>query len=165
MAGIGIPKEARTKKPKPFSGKRGTEAEGFLTRMDIYFGDYDKGTFNDNQKISATLMNMASGDAAKWAQSLLQKMAAKETQEFFRSWESFKAAFLRNFADPVKKEKVIPDQEKECQKREKLCIKCGKPGHVMKDCCGKWTYKGKPKVQGKAGAIEEEKEDKSKSEN
>ncbi|KAG9122096.1 hypothetical protein FRC07_001669 [Ceratobasidium sp. 392] len=107
MARIGIPKEARAKKPEPFSGRRGTEAEGFLTRMNIYFGDYEEGTFNDNQKITSTFMNMASRDAAKWAQPLLQKIAAKETHEFFRSWESFQVAFLRNFADPVKKEKAI----------------------------------------------------------
>ncbi|KAG9125013.1 hypothetical protein FRC07_009315, partial [Ceratobasidium sp. 392] len=290
MAGVGIPKVARAKKPEPFSGKRGREAEGFLTRMNIYFGDYEEGTFNDNQRITSTLMNMADGDAAKWAQPLLQKIAARETHEFFRSWESFQAAFLRNFADPVKKEKAIralenlmqtrsaqeyatqfcilvqevdwnqnalidrfkaglkpsvqqelmrlsmiagqenintleawialaaqandlifanqklnpkgplggyqaptgrnksyqgskqtasqtgtsnrqtntvkiPDQEKERWRREKLCINCGKSGHVMKDCRGKWTYEGKPKVQGKAGVIEEEDEDKSESEN
>ena len=35
--------------------------------MEIYFGDYDEGTFNDNRKISATLMNMGEGEASNWA--------------------------------------------------------------------------------------------------
>ncbi|KAG9101854.1 hypothetical protein FRC07_010273, partial [Ceratobasidium sp. 392] len=107
IAGNPIAKEAQTKKPEPFDRKKGKEAKAFLIKMDIHFEDYDEGTFNDNQKISATLMNMANRDASKWAEPLLQKILAKETHEFLHSWAIFKKAFLENFSGPVKKDKAI----------------------------------------------------------
>ncbi|QRV96908.1 Retrotransposon gag protein [Ceratobasidium sp. AG-Ba] len=44
----------------------------------------------------------------------------------------------------------IPKEEKDCRRKEQLCIKCRKKGHMMKDCQGQWTY-DKGKIQGKAG--------------
>ncbi|KAG9083692.1 hypothetical protein FRC07_013845, partial [Ceratobasidium sp. 392] len=85
-AGNPIPKEARAKKPEPFNGKKGRGAEAFLIKMEIYFEDYGEGTFNDNQRISTTLMNMGNGDASKWAEPLLRTISEKGTHEFLGSW-------------------------------------------------------------------------------
>ncbi|QRV83709.1 Retrotransposable element Tf2 protein [Ceratobasidium sp. AG-Ba] len=51
----------------------------------------------------------------------------------------------------------IPKEEKDRRRKERLCIKCGKAGHVMKDCRGQWTY-NKTKVQGKASTEKESNE-------
>ncbi|KAG8751107.1 hypothetical protein FRC12_012603 [Ceratobasidium sp. 428] len=48
-AGKDIPKGARTKMPDSFDGKRGKEAQTFLTKMGLYFTDAEEGTFNDNR--------------------------------------------------------------------------------------------------------------------
>ncbi|KAG8711511.1 hypothetical protein FRC08_015799 [Ceratobasidium sp. 394] len=106
-AGVPILKEARTKKPERFSGQKGKEAEAFLMRMEIYFRDYDEGTFSNGRKITALLMNMALGGVADWAQPLLVKVSEKDTKVPLKSWKALKAAFSLHFTDPVKKERVI----------------------------------------------------------
>ncbi|KAG8696835.1 hypothetical protein FRC08_006909 [Ceratobasidium sp. 394] len=112
ITGTLIPKEAWTKKPEPFSGKKGKEAEAFLMKMEIYDGDYDEGTFSDGRKTTALLMNMAPGEAADWAQPLLKKVSKKDTKGLLKSWNTLKAAFLLHFQDPVKKEKAIQELAK-----------------------------------------------------
>ncbi|QRW13201.1 hypothetical protein RhiLY_12200 [Ceratobasidium sp. AG-Ba] len=57
----------------------------------------------------------------------------------------------------------IPKEEKDQRRKERLCIKCGKAGHVMKDCRGQWTY-NKTKMQGKASTEKESNEQGSESE-
>lgn len=52
------PKEAKLKQPALYEGKRGTEAEDFITRMEVYFMDYDD-YFTDEKKVKATLNNTA----------------------------------------------------------------------------------------------------------
>ncbi|KAG9078310.1 hypothetical protein FS749_009709 [Ceratobasidium sp. UAMH 11750] len=116
-AGTLIPKEARTKKPELFSGKQGKEARAFLMRMEIYFGDYNKGTFSDGRKTTALLMNMGPIEAADWAQPLLKKVSEKDTQGPLKSWGALKAAFLLHFVDPVKREKAIWELGKLAQTR------------------------------------------------
>ncbi|KAG8731027.1 hypothetical protein FRC10_002104 [Ceratobasidium sp. 414] len=111
-AGATIPKEARTKKLEPFSGKKGKEGEAFLIRMEVHFQDYEDGTFNNNWKIRATLMNMSVGDTMNWAQLLLQLSAAQESHKFLESWVSFKKGFLTYFSDPTKKEKAVRELSK-----------------------------------------------------
>ncbi|QRV96424.1 Retrotransposon gag protein [Ceratobasidium sp. AG-Ba] len=115
--GKSIPKEARTKKPDPFNGKKGKEAKNFIMKMEIYFDDYDEGTFDDRKKITNTLMNMESGDAANWAQPFLRKLSQKETHPILASWRKFKKSFLDDFSDPVKKEKAIRELSKLTQTR------------------------------------------------
>ncbi|KAG8741785.1 hypothetical protein FRC10_002420 [Ceratobasidium sp. 414] len=100
--GATIPKEAQTKKPDPFNGKKGKEGEAFIVRMEVHFQDYEDGTFNDNWKICATLMNMSTGDTMNWAQPLLCLSAAQEDHEFLESWDSFKKGFLTHFSNPAK---------------------------------------------------------------
>ncbi|QRV87193.1 Retrotransposon gag protein [Ceratobasidium sp. AG-Ba] len=107
--GTSVPKEARTKKPDPFNGRKGKEAENFVMKMEIYFDDYEEGIFNDKKKITNVLMNMQNGDAGNWAQPFLRKLLLKEEHPILESWTSFKKAFLADFLDPVKKEKAIRD--------------------------------------------------------
>jgi hypothetical protein len=273
--GASIPKEARAKRPEPFSGRKGREAENFIMRMNIYFNDFEEGTFNDQRKMIAMLTNMKEGEASSWALPLLQRLTTGKTHEFTSSWKSLQDQFILTFSDPIKKDKAIrklqkleqtksaqeyatqfriliqevdwdqaalidqfkhglkpevkqelqriimyangasmtleecidvackaddllytnktlntqsrpyqnnpskwskpnanatnkgntplskgkemikvPDAEKDRRRREKLCIKCGKAGHQVKECRGNWTYENK-KVQGKA-AIEAE---------
>ncbi|KAG8731454.1 hypothetical protein FRC10_001724 [Ceratobasidium sp. 414] len=99
-------------KPELFNGKKGKEGEGFLISMEVQFQDYKEGTFNDNQKIQATLMNMSAGDAMNWAQPLLRLSAAQENHEFLELWNSFKKGFLTHFSDPAKKEKAVRELSK-----------------------------------------------------
>ena len=101
-----IPSKARAKKPEPFSGKRGLDADIFLMKMELYFDDYAD-AFDDNRKISTTLSNMGEGDGSKWAQPLLRKWLDKELHTYFLSWKNFKAGFTTAFSDPVKKERAI----------------------------------------------------------
>ncbi|QRW26417.1 Retrotransposon-derived protein PEG10 [Rhizoctonia solani] len=91
-----IPKEARLKQPNVFNGKRGTEAETFIMKVEIYFKEYP-GTFTDERKIRATLTNMGEGEPVKWASPLMQKHLSDEPHEYLTSWNAFKAAFLLNF--------------------------------------------------------------------
>ncbi|KAG8682359.1 hypothetical protein FRC09_016822, partial [Ceratobasidium sp. 395] len=107
LSGKDIPKEARTKIPESFDGKKGKEAKIFITKMELFFDDFEEGTFNDYRRIKSTLMNMKSGEASNWAQPLLQKLSSKEVHEFLASWENFKKAFLINFDDPVRREKAV----------------------------------------------------------
>jgi hypothetical protein len=62
-----IPKEVRVKKPEPFTGKKGREAKNFIMRMEVYFNDYEQGTFNDNRNITTTLVNMSPGESMNWS--------------------------------------------------------------------------------------------------
>jgi hypothetical protein len=102
-----IPKEVRVKKAEPFSGKKGREAETFIMRMEVYFDDYEEGTFPDNRKITATLINMSPGEGANWADPILRCMTARTPHAYTTNWNTFKEAFLLNFSDPIKKEKAI----------------------------------------------------------
>ncbi|KDN45625.1 hypothetical protein RSAG8_04709, partial [Rhizoctonia solani AG-8 WAC10335] len=106
-----IPKGAKLKKPEPFNGKRGAEAETFLMKMQMYFNDYQN-AFTDERKIIATLSNMGEGEPSRWAKPLLHKLMDKETHEYLTTWNSFKKAFLLNFSDPLKKDKAIRDINK-----------------------------------------------------
>ncbi|KAF8761559.1 hypothetical protein RHS01_00207 [Rhizoctonia solani] len=101
-----IPKEARLKQPNAFNGKRGTEAETFIMKMEMYFKEYP-GTFTDERKIRATLTNMGEGEPVKWASPLMQKHLSDEPHEYLTSWNAFKAAFLLNFSDPSKRDRAI----------------------------------------------------------
>ncbi|QRW18349.1 Retrotransposon-derived protein PEG10 [Rhizoctonia solani] len=101
-----IPKEARLKQPNVFNGKRGTEAETFIMKMEMYFKEYP-GTFTDERKIRATLTNMGEGEPVKWASPLMQKHLSDEPHEYLTSWNAFKAAFLLNFSDPSKRDRAI----------------------------------------------------------
>jgi polyhydroxyalkanoate synthesis regulator phasin len=111
-SGADIPKEARAKKPDPYSGRKGQEAENFLMKMNLYFGDYPEGTFNDYRKMTLTLTNMKEGEASNWALPLLQRLTTGKTHEFTKSWESLQNALLTNFSDPIKKDKAIRDLSK-----------------------------------------------------
>ncbi|KAG8695056.1 hypothetical protein FRC09_009418 [Ceratobasidium sp. 395] len=111
LSGKDIPKEARTKIPESFDGKKGKEAKNFIIKMELFFDNFEEGTFNDYRRIKSTLMNMKSGEANNWAQPLLQKLSSKEVHEFLASWENFKKAFLINFDDPVRGKKRILAQE------------------------------------------------------
>lgn len=110
---IEILKDARMKRPEPFSGKRGQEAETFLSKMNMYFNDWeDTGAFTDRRKISTTLANMKEGDASRWAKPLINKVNAQEPHEHLSSWNNFQQAFLTHFGDPVKKERAIREMGK-----------------------------------------------------
>jgi hypothetical protein len=68
--------------------------------------------------------------------------------------------------DKAKAQNVkVPDEEKQRQRKEGLCIKCGKPNHNMSECRSGWTYKGKERVQGKASSTPKEDEYETESEN
>lgn len=99
------PKEAKTKRPDKYEGKKGAEAEDFITRMEIYFLDYPE-YFTDQKKIVATLNNTAK-TAATWARTYLKHILNNEPHEHLRSWRSFRETFLENFGDVLKKEKAI----------------------------------------------------------
>ena len=115
-----IPKEARAKKPDQFNGKKGKEAESFLSRMELYFQDYDEGTFSDARKISNTLLNMGAGAASAWAQPFIRDMTLKREHEMLSSWEIFKAKFLGDFSDPSKKERAVREIKALRQTRDAL---------------------------------------------
>ena len=115
-----IPKEARAKKPDQFNGKKGKEAESFLSRMELYFQDYDEGTFSDARKISNTLLNMGAGAASAWAQPFIRDMTLKKEHEMLSSWETFKAKFLGDFSNPSKKEKAVREIKALKQTRDAL---------------------------------------------
>ncbi|KAG8688882.1 hypothetical protein FRC09_012683, partial [Ceratobasidium sp. 395] len=83
-AGKDIPKGARTKIPDSFNGKRGKEAQTFITKMGLYFTDVEEGTFNDNRKIVQTLLNMTGGNSANWAQPLLIRIEAGEEHKLLQ---------------------------------------------------------------------------------
>jgi hypothetical protein len=104
---MNIPKEVRVKKPDPFSGKKGREAENFIMRMEIFFNDYEPGTFSDNRKITTALTTMGPGEAANWSEPILKSVSSRSAHAYTTSWNTFKEAFLMNFSDPIKKEKVI----------------------------------------------------------
>jgi hypothetical protein len=106
-----IPKGARAKKPEPFNGKRGREAELFIMRMEIYFLDYPT-AFNDVRKITTTLTNMAGGEGGQWAQSLMKDYLSGTPHEYLQNWASFKRGFLAVFSDPIKKERAVRDLKK-----------------------------------------------------
>ncbi|GAB1523794.1 hypothetical protein RhiTH_006944 [Rhizoctonia solani] len=101
-----ITKEARLKQPNVFNGKRGTEAETFIMKMEMYIKEYP-GNFTDERKIRATLTNMGEGEPVKWASPLMQKHLTDEPHEYLTCWNAFKAAFLLNFSDPSKRDRVI----------------------------------------------------------
>jgi hypothetical protein len=102
-----IPKEVRVKKPEAFSGKKGREAENFIMRMEVYFNDYEQGTFNDNCKITTTLINMSSGESMNSSDPILRSISLRSPHAYTTNWNTFKEAFLLNFTDPIKKEKAI----------------------------------------------------------
>jgi hypothetical protein len=102
-----IPKEVRVKKPEPFSGKKGWEAKNFIMRMEVYFNDYEQGTFNDNRKITTTLVNMSPGESMNWSDPILRCVSSRTAHAYTTNWRTFKEAFLLNFPDPIKKEKAI----------------------------------------------------------
>jgi hypothetical protein len=104
---VNIPKEVRVKKPDPFSGKKGWEAENFIMRMEIYFNDYEPGTFSDSRKITTALTNMGPGEGANWSDPILRSVSSQSAHAYTTNWNTFKEAFLLNFADPIKKEKAI----------------------------------------------------------
>jgi hypothetical protein len=101
-----VPKGAKLKLPDPFNGKRGTEAETFMMKMEMYFKEYSK-HFTDERKIRATLVNMGEGEPTKWANPLMQKHLNNTSHPYLTSWEAFKGAFLLNFSDPSKRDKAI----------------------------------------------------------
>ncbi|QRW16618.1 Retrotransposon-derived protein PEG10 [Rhizoctonia solani] len=101
-----ITKEARLKQPNVFNGKRGTEAKTFIMKMEMYIKEYP-GNFTDERKIRATLTNMGEGEPVKWASPLMQKHLTDEPHEYLTCWNAFKAAFLLNFSDPSKRDRVI----------------------------------------------------------
>jgi hypothetical protein len=74
---VNIPKEVRVKKPEPFSGKKGREAENFIMRMEVYFNDYEPGTFSDNRKITTTLINMSPGESMNWSDPILRSISSR----------------------------------------------------------------------------------------
>lgn len=80
--------------------------------MEIYFSDYEEGTFDEDRKIATTLMNMGSGEGSLWAQPLLSKVASQEHHVFLKSWDNFKNAFLVQFSDPNKKEQSMRELSK-----------------------------------------------------
>jgi hypothetical protein len=104
---VNIPKEVRVKKPEPFSGKKGREAENFIMRMEVYFNDYKPGTFSNNRKITTTLINMSPGESMNWSDPILRSISLRTAHAYTTNWNTFKEAFLLNFADPIKKEKAI----------------------------------------------------------
>jgi hypothetical protein len=106
---VNIPKEVRVKKPDPFSGKKGREAENFIIRMEVFFNDYEPGTFSDNRKITTALTNMGPGEGANWSDPILRSVSSQSAHAYTTDWNTFKEAFLMNFADPIKKEKAIRD--------------------------------------------------------
>ncbi|EUC56294.1 Transposon Tf2-1 polyprotein, partial [Rhizoctonia solani AG-3 Rhs1AP] len=106
-----IPKEARLKKPAAYNGRRGTEAETFLLKMELYFHDYES-AFDDKRKISAVLTNMGEGEPSKWAKPYLRKLLDQEDEGCLKSWKDFKAIFLLNFSDPLKKENATRELAK-----------------------------------------------------
>lgn len=110
-----IPKGAKAKKPEPFSGKRGQEAETFMMKMEIYFNNYGN-AFTDRRKISTTLTNMAEGKASRWAKPFLRRHLASDPHEFLQSWVRFRQAFLTTFSHPIKRERAIQDINKLVQK-------------------------------------------------
>lgn len=58
---------------------------------------------------------MGEGEAANWAQPLLQKHLEGAPHNYLQTWKAFKEAFLLSFSDPVKKEKAIREINKLAQ--------------------------------------------------
>jgi hypothetical protein len=82
------------------------------------------------------------------------------------STPSSKLATSRPTQDKARAQNVkVPDEEKQRQRKEGLCIKCGKPNHNMSECRTGWSYKGKEKVQGKVSSTLKEDEYETESEN
>ncbi|KDN41853.1 hypothetical protein RSAG8_07224, partial [Rhizoctonia solani AG-8 WAC10335] len=99
------PKEARAKRPEPYKGQRGTEADIFLLKMETFFKEY-KDHYNDDKKISSVLNNLGEGEPNRWARPLLKRQLADEEHPYLASWEAFKRAFLLSFGDPLKTERA-----------------------------------------------------------
>ncbi|KAB5588096.1 Transposon Tf2-7 polyprotein [Ceratobasidium theobromae] len=67
---------------------------------------------------------------------------------------------INSNSDPKPQGVLVPEDQKELRKKEGRCIKCGKPGHQVRDCRGRWTLKpSKPStMKGKEGRMVEEAE-------
>ena len=89
-----LPKEAQIKRPDPFKGKKGKEAETFMLQMEIYFRSYGR-TFNDQRKIATFLINLKEG-ASGWARIRLQKINADDWTGELLNWHTFRTAFLKH---------------------------------------------------------------------
>jgi hypothetical protein len=76
-------------------------------RMEVFFNDYEPGTFSDSRKITTALTNMGPGEGANWSDPILRSVSSQSAHAYTTSWNTFKEAFLLNFADPIKKEKAI----------------------------------------------------------
>ncbi|EUC56014.1 retrotransposon gag protein, partial [Rhizoctonia solani AG-3 Rhs1AP] len=100
-----IPKGAKIKQPDPYDGKRGIEAESFIMKMELYFGEWPT-AFPEDRKIKTTLNNMKD-TAGKWAKPLMQKLLADQEHPYLTSWIAFKEGFFVNFGDPLKRERAI----------------------------------------------------------
>lgn len=107
-----MPKGALTKRPEPFNGKRGKEAQDFLNKMNLYFNRYRIFSREPGRKIEAVLTNMAEGEASQWAHPYITKFANDTPHDHLNSWETFRDAFLKNFSDPLRKERAIRDIQK-----------------------------------------------------
>ncbi|KAB5592147.1 Transposon Tf2-1 polyprotein [Ceratobasidium theobromae] len=60
--------------------------------------------------------------------------------------------------DPRSRGVLVPEDQKELRRKEGRCIKCGKPGHQVRECRGRWTLemnKTNP-VKGKEGRISDD---------
>ena len=99
-----LPKEAQIKRPDPFKGKKGKEAETFMLQMEIYFRSYGR-TFNDQRKIATFLINLKDG-ASGWARIRLQKINADDWTGELLTWQTFRMAFLKHFGETMREEKA-----------------------------------------------------------
>ncbi|KAF8606081.1 hypothetical protein BDV93DRAFT_553851 [Ceratobasidium sp. AG-I] len=75
-----IPREAQIKKPEPFKGKRGKDADHFMLQMEIYFRSHGQAFADDHRKISTFLLNIKDLGSG-WARVRLQRRSLNTSEK------------------------------------------------------------------------------------
>ncbi|KAG8793710.1 hypothetical protein FRC12_001876 [Ceratobasidium sp. 428] len=114
-----------------------------LRRGNLYIENVEKGTLEEwiTQAGKIDDIQEQGSNQSSWAPRNQGANTNKNTQG-----SSKNAGTTGKPKNPVR----VPQAEKNQRRAAGLCLRCGKPGHVLVDCQGDWTYSEK-KVQGKAG--------------
>ncbi|KAF8747241.1 Retrotransposon gag protein [Rhizoctonia solani] len=97
------PAQAKSKIPAPekYDGKKGPAAKSFILDCKTYFLSNASSFPSDHSRISFVLMNLKDGQPKKWGQIYLEKLLNGDDEPTLESWNTFEAAFLRNWSDPA----------------------------------------------------------------
>ncbi|QRW25607.1 Retrotransposon-derived protein PEG10 [Rhizoctonia solani] len=97
------PAQAKSKSPAPekYDGKKGPAAKSFILDCKTYFLSNASSFPSDHSQISFVLMNLKDGQPKKWGQIYLEKLLNGDDKPNLESWNTFEAAFLRNWSNPA----------------------------------------------------------------